>query len=253
MSADEALFEGFISVRAALLAERRTLTQIWIQKNKWSKQIAFLERRAAARGIPCQRVAAEKISERAGGQTHGGILAIGGQRQLLSLANLYDLMQEADSPWVVMLDGVEDPYNFGQAVRSLYAAGAAGLVLRERNWLTATSIVTRASAGATEWMPTAVVDTAEVAADFFQERGFRVVTMADKGKTTRLYQADLGQAMFVLLGGEKRGVTRSFMDKADLLLEIPYQRDFSYSLGVTAATAVLAFEVVRQRATTIAS
>lgn len=66
-----------------------------------------------------------------------------------------------------------------------------------------------------------------------------------------IYEADLSGPLFLVIGGERRGITRSFLDQADLLLEIPYAQPFDQSLGTTAATAVLAFEVMRQRAARI--
>jgi 23S rRNA (guanosine2251-2'-O)-methyltransferase len=144
-----------------------------------------------------------------------------------------------------MLDGVEDPFNFGQAVRSLYAAGVTGLVLPPRNWTTATDVVTRASAGTTELMPMAIADNTEKAAKFFQKQGLKIACTTDSGATD-LYQADLTQPMFLLIGGEKRGITRSFLSQAELKLRIPYKRPFAYALGVTASVAILSFERMRQ-------
>jgi 23S rRNA (guanosine2251-2'-O)-methyltransferase len=145
-----------------------------------------------------------------------------------------------------MLDGVEDPFNFGQAVRAFYAAGADGLVLRSRNWMSAAGVVARSSGGASELMPTAIVETTQDAADFFRARGLRIAVAA-KEQAKSIYEADLSGALFLVIGGEKRGVTRSFADAADVRLSIPYGRRFAHSLGTTAAAAVLAFEIMRQR------
>jgi 23S rRNA (guanosine2251-2'-O)-methyltransferase len=145
-----------------------------------------------------------------------------------------------------MLDGIEDPFNFGQAIRALYAAGADGLVVRPRNWLSAAGIVARASAGTAELMPTAVAETSLDAATFFRQHGLTIACTSDKGATS-LYDADLTGPLFLLIGGERRGITRSFLDQADLKVQIPYGRSFSFSLGAAAATAVISFEAARQR------
>src|SRR6185369_5507880 len=127
-----------------------------------------------------------------------------------------------------------------------YAAGADGLVLRPRNWMSAAGVVARSSAGASELMPTAIAETTQAAADFFRARGLRIAVAA-KDHATALYEADLSGALFLVVGGEKRGVTRSFEDAADIRLSIPYGRRYPHSLGTTAAAAVLAFEIMRQR------
>ena len=142
---------------------------------------------------------------------------------------------------------MEDPFNFGASVRALYAAGADGLVLRPRNWLSAAGTVARASAGASELIPTALAETAAEAAAFFRARGLQVACATDERGSVSLYDADLTVPLFLLLGGEKRGITRSFLDQADLKLRIPYGRAMPHSLGTASATAVIAFEIMRQR------
>jgi 23S rRNA (guanosine2251-2'-O)-methyltransferase len=192
-------------------------------------------------------VDADALDALASGKTHGGLVAEVGERQTVALDAL---IEGWERPLVIMLDGVEDPYNFGQAVRAFYAAGADGLVVRPRNWMSAAGVVARASAGASERILTAVSETAEDAADFYRARGLRVAC-ADKDRAVSLYDADLTAPLFLLIGGEKRGVTRSFADRADLRIRIPYGRRFAQALDTTSAAAVLAFEIMRQRGTMI--
>jgi len=241
--ANEALLEGFVSVRAALKAGRRAVYRITVREDKQDRGVAWLEHEAARRGIPFERVPVALIDAQAGGASHGGVIARVGPPQFVPLSALG---ADSSAPFVAMLDGIEDPFNFGQAVRVLWASGADGLALRPRNWLSAAGVVTRASAGATEWIPTAVADTAQAAADHFRARGVRVA-VADEEDAIPLYDADLTGPLFLVIGGEKRGITRSFRAAADLRLQIPYGRAFDASLGTTAAAAILAFEVMRQR------
>jgi 23S rRNA (guanosine2251-2'-O)-methyltransferase len=146
-----------------------------------------------------------------------------------------------------MLDGVEDPFNYGQAIRALYAAGAHGLVVPERNWDTALAVATRASAGASEYMPTARVADAKEAIAFFKARGFGVAATAKDPKSKSVYAVDLHGPLFMLIGGERRGLNAATLALCDVLLTIPYGRDFKAELDVTSSTAALAFEVMRQR------
>jgi 23S rRNA (guanosine2251-2'-O)-methyltransferase len=200
---------------------------------------------ARERSVPVQRLESEAIDAQASGKTHGGIIAHVGPRRF---AKLDALFQSSPNPFVVMLDGIEDPFNFGAAVRALYAAGADGLVVRPRNWMSAAGVVARSSAGATEWMPTAIAETVFDAAERARSLGLTVACAA-KDRATSIYEADLGLPLFCVIGGEKRGITRSFADQADIRLQIPYGRRFPRSLGAASAVAVLAFEAMRQRAT----
>jgi 23S rRNA (guanosine2251-2'-O)-methyltransferase len=240
---DSTLLEGFIAVRAALKAHSRDIHTIYLRHNKRDRGVAWLEHAARRAGVPVVRVNAATIDAHAGGSTHGGVLAEAGPRRFVPL----DTLGADDlAPFVAMIDGVEDPFNFGQAVRALYAAGCAGLVLRPRNWMSAADVVARASAGASEWIPTAIADTPQAAADHFRARGLAVACAA-KEKAVSIYEADLAAPLFLVIGGEKRGITRSFVAQADLRLAIPYGSDFDQSLGTAAAAAVVAFEVLRQQ------
>lgn len=230
-----------MSVGAALEGGRREVERVLIRADKWEKtgKLRALARRAGTR---VERVTPEQIDAVASGRTHGGILAETGP---LRYAEPVDLAG-GERPFVAMLDGIEDPYNFGYAIRSLYAAGADGLVARPREWGESEATVVKASAGASDLLPIAHMESAEAAADLFKERGLAVACTA-KRDATPIYDADLSGPLFLLVGGERRGITREFLGRADLVLEIPYRRRFSLSLGTVAAVSVLAFEVMRQR------
>ncbi len=243
MSEERAFLEGAVSVEAALWARSRPVYEVYLRHDRREANDARIEKLARQAGALVQRVSSAEIDELAQGKTHGGVLAEVGPRRFVGLD---DLLAGPGAPFIAMLDGVEDPYNFGQAVRALYAAGATGLVLRPRNWMSAAGVVARASAGTTERIPTAVVETVQDAADELRERGL-IVAVTDWTRAVTIYEADLTVPLFLLVGGEKRGVTRAFADAADLRLKIPYGREFRLSLGTAEATAVLAFEVMRQR------
>jgi 23S rRNA (guanosine2251-2'-O)-methyltransferase len=235
--------EGAISVEAVLQGQNRDVEAVYVQQGKWSRDLARLLGQLKQAGIPVEKATAEFIEEKAGGKSHGGVIALAGPRRFVSLA---DLVAGTAVPFVVMLDGFEDPFNFGQAVRALYAAGVDGVVVRPRNWLTATNVVARSSAGTSELVPMAVAETAVAAADFFRERGL-VVACTAVANSQSIYEADLTMPLFLLIGGEKRGITRSFLALADLRLQIPYGRSFKHSLGAAASAAIIGFEIMRQR------
>jgi 23S rRNA (guanosine2251-2'-O)-methyltransferase len=235
-------------VEAALLGACRDVTAVYVQKGngrRWERRLAKLQRLTNRANVPLRLVDEAFIAERVTGQSHGGVVASAGPRQFVPLESL---SVDKERPFVVMLDGIEDPFNFGQALRSLYAAGVDGVVVRPRNWFTVAGVVARASAGVSEQMPIAVAETAELAADTFRQQGLRIAATSNQDAVS-LYEADLIEPLFLLLGGERRGVTRSFLAQADLILQIPYQRpDFQQSLGVVASAAIVAFELMRQRA-----
>lgn len=232
-------------MRAALVSGNRDVLEILIDEGKKSdRQTDALLKRAREQRIRVRRVPRLEIDEISEGKTHGGVLATVSARKFKPL----DVMgRGSEAGFLALLDGVEDPYNFGQAVRSLHAAGAHGLLLPERNWTTAAATVARASAGASEFIPMATLPSGdEVAAvQTFKQRGFCIMTTSLAGSS--LYETDFRQPTLLLIGGERRGVRKSLAKLADTTITIPYGRSFKQALDTTSATAIIAFEVMRQR------
>ena len=245
MKPDTIILEGAISVRAAIEARSRKVRVVYLaRKPQLDRRALELQRMAEAVGAKVELIDRESIDEMAGGSTHGGVAAEVGPRRFVSLD---DLLPDGPRPFIVMLDGIEDPYRLGHALRALYAAGVDGVVMRPRDWTSATATIVRSSAGASERMPTALAETPQEAAEFFRARGLTVCTTAKRQDAVPIHEADLSGPLFMLIGGEKRGIQRSFVEQADLLIAVPYGREFEQSLGTVAATAVIAFEVMRQR------
>lgn len=240
-----AILEGEISVLAALTGGNRQVLRVVVARDKPGVETQALEDAARSHGARVERMPREEIDTLARGRTHGGVIAEAGERRFVSLDDLL-AAQPIVRACIIMLDGIEDPFNFGQAVRALYAAGVDGLIVRPRNWLSAAGAVARASAGASELMPTAVADDPRAAADFFRPRGFRIAATARDRRATSLYDTDLAMPLLLVIGGEKRGISREFMDQADALIKIPYRRRFPHSLGAANSAAVIAFELMRQ-------
>lgn len=238
------LLEGWLSIRAALISESREVYNITVEENHVHARVQEVLERAREKDIAIHYRAREDIHQLAEGQTHGGIVAQVGPRRFKSLA---ELGNGPSAAFLAMLDGTEDPYNFGQATRALYAAGAHGMILRERNWTTAASTVARASAGASEFMPMAVVQSDDDVLSFVRHKGLELVCTGFTKTSTALYDARLTRPLLLVIGGERRGVSKALLRAADSVVSIPYGRKFLQALDTTSATAVIAFEVMRQR------
>ena len=179
--------EGHLSVEAVLEAGVRTVERVWAVR-PGDRRLGRLRALARDRGVLIDAVEADRIEELAAGRTHGGVIGLVGERRERSVDEL--LAEVGEGSLLVALDGIEDPFNFGQAVRALYAAGVDGLVVR-RSWESALSTVTRASAGATELMPTAHAASIDDAADAARKAGLRVVCAVADADATELHDADL--------------------------------------------------------------
>lgn len=251
VSATPDLFEGMTAISAVLdpanreFNDRRIRT-VFIDRTRMEKkarEIAFLRRQAAELGFAVEIVRPEDLAQLTSGTTHGGIVAVCSERTIPALpADGAGLRPDG---FYVLLDGIEDPYNFGYTVRSLYAAGADGVILPPRHWMGAAGLVARSSAGTSEKMPMWISDPAE-AADIFHRRAYRIACAGIRDSVD-LRGADLSLPLLLVIGGEKRGISRAVLDRADLTVRITYGTDFRGSLSSAASAAVLAFEVLRQR------
>lgn len=239
------VLEGHVSVEAALEAGVRPVHRVWATR-PGDRRLGRLRALARVRGVLIDAVEAEVVDKLASGRTHGGVVALVGPRPDRTVADL--LAGVGEGSFIVMLDGIEDPFNYGQAVRALYAAGVDGLVIR-RSWETAAGTVTRASAGATELMPTAWTSSAEDAAATCRMGGMRIACAVADLEAVDLSSANLTGGLFLLIGGERRGVTRSFVEQADQRVRIGYGRARAPELGAATSAAIIGFEALRQRGT----
>ena len=242
------IMEGMTSISALLAAKAagindRPIHEIWFdraKKEKKSREFGFLQAKTRELGIPLVLADASAIEENCIGNTHGGVIALCGERTLPH-PNPQNLPPKG---FLCYLEGLEDPYNFGYALRSLYAAGCDGILLGERNWLSAAGVVARASAGASEAFPIFAGEP-QAALQTLKKMGYRVVAAGIRDALP-MYEADLRKPLVLVVGGEKRGVSREVMALCDQTVRIDYGREFRGSLSAASAATVLGFEVLHQ-------
>lgn len=237
------LFEGIVSFRAVVESGNRKIEKLYYDEEKLkrsAKEFGYLKAKSKERGFTIELRDRAALDEMAVGTNHGGLLFECGERELAPLA-------PGDLPeggFFALLDGIEDPYNFGFALRSLYAAGVDGVLLPPRNWMTAAGIVCRSSAGASERMLLRTADPAAVP-ELFHTAGYRIVC-ADMKNAVPLYEANLRRPLLLIVGGEKRGIGAPLLSAADEIVRLEYGRDFPAALSAASAAAILGFEVLRQ-------
>lgn len=240
------ILEGMTSISALLNADTvndRKIEKVLIDRAKRKSkaaQIGYLTAKSHELGFGVEFVGAEEIDRLAVGNTHGGILALCTPRTIPTLTK-EDIHPNS---FYVYLEGIEDPYNFGYALRSLYAAGVSGVVLPPRNWMTAAGVVARASAGASEALPIFEAE-GEAAVDLFKHAGYSVLCAGIRDSVS-VFEEQFPYPVLLVVGGEKRGISRTLLDAADRVVRIDYGREFNGSLSAASAATVLAFEIFRQ-------
>lgn len=245
---DSVLFEGMTSLRALLYAMEsgvsdRRITRVLIDTGRSAKkaaEFAFIRKMSEIHGFEVAQASSDEIDSIALGTSHGGVVFFCTDRTVPQLSA--DAIT-ADG-FYVMLEGIEDPYNFGYAIRSIYAAGADGIVLTPRNWLSAAGVVCRSSAGASERI-SAFVEDGPSAARLFRAAGYKCVAAGIRDSVSS-FDADLKRPIFLIVGGERRGISKALLDECDSIVRLDYGRDFPGSLSTASAASILAYEVLRQ-------
>ena len=245
---NKAVLEGMTSITALLNAKQAGVNDRAIhaivydgdRQEKKARELDYLRGVCEKQHIPFRQAEPGFIDHVASGNTHGGIIALCGYRTFPgpTAENL------PKNGFLCLLDGIEDPYNFGYALRSLYAAGCDGILLGERNWMTAAGLVARASAGASELLPM-FAGSVHKSVSAAKEAGYRVAAAGIRNAVP-MYKADLKRPLLLVVGGEKRGISSAVTALCDQIVRIEYGRSFRGSLSAASAATVLGFEVLHQ-------
>jgi 23S rRNA (guanosine2251-2'-O)-methyltransferase len=227
------LIYGRRAVREALRGPREVL-ELWVTERA-------LRAEPWLNGMRRQVKPERELSEAAGTRDHQGVLA---WAEPFRYADAYELAA-ADSPLLVCLDQVTDPHNLGAVARTAEAAGATGVVVPAHNSARVTPAVVRASAGAIEHLPVAVVKN--MARYLSEVKGPQLWAWAAAGDAdTTLWNADLTGGIALVLGAEGKGVRPLVRRTCDAAVSIPLLGDIE-SLNVSVAAGVLLYEARRQR------
>ena len=224
-------------VREALRGPREVL-ELWVTERALKAEPWLRE---PTLGVRPQTRPERELTEAAGTRDHQGVLA---WAEPYRYADAYELAA-ADMPLLVCLDQVTDPHNLGAVARTAEAAGATGIVVPAHNAARVTPAVARASAGAIEHLPVAVVKN--MARYLSEVKGPRLWAWAATGDAeTPLWQADLTGGIALVLGAEGKGLRPLVRRTCDAAVSIPIAGEVE-SLNVSVAAGVLLYEARKQR------
>jgi 23S rRNA (guanosine2251-2'-O)-methyltransferase len=198
---------------------------------------------AGLRGVRVHHVTRDVLERESDGAHHQGVIA---EVTGLPVATLEDLARSDNRPpLVVVLDGVEDPQNGGAILRTVDAAGGTGVVRQTRRAAPLEGAAAKASAGAVHHVRVADVVNIARALDDLKQLGVWTVGLDAASKTT-YYELDLSRPIALVVGAEGHGLRRLVRERCDFVAAIPMAGRVE-SLNVSAATAIVLFEAVRQR------
>jgi len=200
---------------------------------------------ARDRKIPVQyseKAALDRLTE---GGAHQGVAARVATFRYCEIGDILHRAEErGEDPFIILLDGLEDPHNLGAVIRSAECCGAHGVIIPKRRSADITETVGKASAGAVEHLLCAKVPNMGQAIDGLKEAGLWIGA-CDMGGTL-YHQRDLTGKLGLVIGGEGAGISRLVREKCDFTVSIPIKGKIS-SFNASNAAAVIMCEVVRQR------
>lgn len=220
--------------------------KIMVAKGAGKGSVIEIIARARENKIPVQEVERNYLNTIAPDGKHQGVAAVVPAREYVDIE---DILAQArtvgEDPFILMLDEIEDPHNLGAILRVSDAVGVHGVIIPKRRAVGLTSTVVKASAGAIEYMPVARVANLVQAVEKLKKEGCWVVG-ADMDGDQLWGNKNLSGPLVCIIGSEGRGIGRLLKEKCDFLIRIPMKGRVS-SLNASAATAVICYEILRQK------
>lgn len=236
--------EGRNAVLEALRSGR-SVDKLYVQSGLQDGPIQTIIREAKKHDTIIKFLSKERLNQMSDTGNHQGVVADVASFEYSSVEDILDKAREkGEAPFIILLDGIEDPHNLGAIIRTANLAGAHGVIISKHRAAGLTSTVARSSAGALNYTPVAKVTNMGKTLDDLKKEGLWFVC-ADMGGT-RMYDLDLKGPIGLVIGNEGDGVSRLVKEKCDFIASIPMKGDID-SLNASVATGVLAFEIVRQR------
>lgn len=240
---DNNLIFGIRPVVEAIEAGRE-IEKLYIRKGAEGQLMTELRDLCLRHRVRVQEVPVEKLNRLVRGN-HQGVVAQIAAIAYVQLDDILERVPDDETPLVVVFDGVTDVRNFGAIARSAECAGAHGLIAPLKNSAPVNAEAIRASAGALTTIPVCRVGSIHNTLKTLQAEGFQVVAATEKSRKL-LYDADLRRPTALVMGAEETGISKEVLKLCDERLAIPLIGRIE-SLNVSAAAAVMLFEVVRQR------
>ncbi len=237
---------GIHPVIEAIKAGRRVFHDIFIIKEKNQHRILWALKQAEELNIQVRTISPGMMTEKTGSNLHQGICANVSPYPIVDIQNIISLPEPVfKEPFLLLIDGVEDPQNLGALVRTALSAGVNGIIIPKHNAASPTPSVSKASAGALEHIKVARVTNMVNTISDLKKKGMWIMG-TDISATTPVFSADFKIPLAIIIGGEGKGIRPLVKKQCDLMFSIPNNGPVD-SLNASAAGAIVIYEVVRQR------
>lgn len=244
MQFEELTIEGRNAVLEAFRSGK-TIDKLFVLDGCQDGPIRTITREARKYDTIIQYVTKERLDQLSETKKHQGVIAKAAAYEYSTVDDILKKAEEkGEPPFILLLDGIEDPHNLGAIIRTANLAGAHGVIIPKRRAVGLTAIVAKTSAGALNYTPVAKVTNLSATMKELKEKGLWFVC-ADMGGEV-MYRQNLTGPIGLVIGNEGEGVSKLVRENCDFITSIPMQGDID-SLNASVAAGVLAYEIVRQR------
>lgn len=223
----------------------KTIDKIFVLEKCQDGPIQTVLREAKKHNTMVKFVTKERLDQMSATGRHQGVIANAAAYEYAEVEDILEKAREkGEPPFIILLDGIEDPHNLGAIIRTANQAGAHGVIIPKNRAVGLTATVAKVSAGALNYTPVAKVTNIGKTIEELKNQGLWFVCADMDGEV--MYNLDLKGPIGLVIGNEGEGVSRLVKEKCDFTAAIPMKGDID-SLNASVAAGVLAFEIVRQR------
>lgn len=228
------IIEGSIAIKAAIKGNKRKIDKVYIDKHKRTKDFNYIRFLCHENNIEILPVDREYINSEAKGSSHGGIIAS------VSLREFEPITELVQNKHLFYIDGVEDPYNLGYVLRTLFAFGFSDVILPKRDMESFEATLLKSSAGAYDLMNIYLSEDLLTDITYLKDMNYHIYALNRSDSSVDIFDCEFEDRACFLVGGEKRGISSRILDVVDTSLYIPYDNDFKMALSAASSVDVLA-------------
>lgn len=223
----------------------KTVDRLYVLDGCQDGPVLTIKREAKKQDTIIKYVDKDRLDQMSQTGHHQGVIAVSAAYDYSEMEDIFALAKKkGEAPFVIILDGIEDPHNLGAIIRTANLVGAHGVIIPKNRAVGLTATVARTSAGALNYTPVVKVTNLSKTIEELKEKGLWFVCADMEGEV--MYDLNLTGPIGLVIGNEGEGVSRLVREKCDFVARIPMKGDID-SLNASVAMGVLSFEIARQR------
>ncbi len=229
-----------------LLESGRDINKIFVTNGEKNGSINKILAIAREKKIIISEVNKKKLEEMATSDNHQGVIAIVPPYEYCDIDDILNCAKSRnEDPFILILDGIEDPHNLGAIIRTAETAGVHGIIIPKRRAVGVNSTVAKVAAGAVEHMNIARVNNINEAIRYLKENDVWICG-TDMDTNTYYYNQDMTGSIAIVIGSEGFGMAKLVKENCDFIVKIPMKGKIT-SLNASVSAGIVVYEAVRQR------